>query len=74
MRFLFLFTFHQLVDAWSWASAEIFPGRGKVDILLYLFQVFDNATQMDVHKRLRFSAPQRKCPMLRQQLHTVLSF
>jgi len=35
-------------------------------------QVVDNATQMDVHKRLTlWPTPQRKCPMLRQQLQTV---
>jgi len=37
---------------WSpWASAEIFPGGGKVNILLILFQVVGDATQMDVDKK-----------------------
>jgi len=36
----------------SWASAEIFPGGGKVDISLILFQVANDSVQMDLRKTL----------------------
>jgi len=36
----------------SWASAEIFPGGGNVDISLILFQVVKHVMQMDLHKTL----------------------
>jgi len=36
----------------AWASAEHFPGAGNVDISLILFQVANDAMQMDLHKTL----------------------
>jgi len=33
----------------------------------YSFQVAEDAMQLDVQKRFTFSAPQIKCPVLRQQ-------
>jgi len=41
-----------------------FSKGGKSRHFAYLFQFVGDATQMDVHK---------KCPILRQQLHTVFS-
>jgi len=35
------------------------------------FHVADDAMQMDVHKRFTLSTPQRKCPILRQQLQKL---
>jgi len=46
-----------------WASADIFPG-GQSRNFAYIFQFFGDGTQIDVN---------RKCPMLRQQLHTVFA-
>ena len=47
----------------SWASAEIFPGRGNVDISLILFQVAHDVTQMGIHKTFcALSTSQRNFP------------
>ena len=49
----------------AWASAEIFPGEGKVDISLIFLRLL--AMQ---HK---WTHTKNKCPVLRQQLHTAYS-
>jgi len=51
----------------SWASAEIFPGGGKVDILLIIFRLLTMQCTWTFTKRFTLSTPQRKCPVLRQQ-------
>ena len=35
-----------------WASAEIFPGGGNVDISRILFEIANDVMQMDLHKML----------------------
>jgi len=35
-----------------WASAEIFPGRDNVDISLILFQVANDAMQINLHEMI----------------------
>ena len=35
-----------------WESAEIFPGGGETRNLAYLFQIVDDAMQIDVNKTL----------------------
>jgi len=59
------------ICSWSWASAEIFPGGGKVDILLILFRFLTMQCKWTYTKRFTLSAPQRKWPMLWQRLQTV---
>ena len=49
----------------AWPSAEIFPGAGKVDIFLS----FSGCWRCNANGRIQ----KRKCQMLRQKLHTVLS-
>ena len=61
------------------ASAEIgrpqkfFQGGGQRQHFAYPLLVVDDATQMDVHKPLHSFYTTKKCPVLRQQLHTVFS-
>ena len=57
----------------SWAPAEIFPRGGKVDLLLTLFRLLTMQRKWTHTKRFTLSTQQRKCPLLRQQLHTVFS-
>jgi len=53
----------------AWASAETFPGGGKVDISLILLRLLTVQRKCSYTKRFTFSTPQRKWSMLRQQLH-----
>ena len=45
-------TLVKVVTHRPWASAENFPGAGNVGISLILFQVANDAMQMDFHKTL----------------------
>jgi len=51
---------------------KFFQG-GQSRHFAYPFQVADDATQMNVHEALNPFYTSKKCPMLRQQLHAVLS-
>jgi len=64
---------HEQLVLQAWTSAEIFPRGGKVEILLTLFRLLTMQYKWRYTKHFTFSTPQRKCPMLRQQLHTVFS-
>jgi len=48
-------------------------GGGKVDLLLTLFRLLTMQRKWTYTKGFTLSTPQRKCPLLRQQLHTVFS-
>jgi len=56
----------------AWASAEIFPGGGNVDISLVLFQVADDRMQMDFHKTLYSFCTTKKIP--RENLRSIRIF
>jgi len=50
-----------------WASAEMFPGWGNLNILLILFMLLTMQCKCTFIKRFILSSPKRKYPMLRLQ-------
>jgi len=48
------------LTTYAWASAEIFPGGGNLDILLIIFKLLTMQCKWTFTKRFTLSTPQRK--------------